>query len=66
MIAEHRHLAEQGIRLVELRLDYIQGTVQLQRLLKDRPCPVIVTCRRAADGGRRRLGIARRAARGGR
>ena len=52
MIAEHRHLAEQGIRLVELRLDYIQGPVQLQRLLKDRPCPVIVTCRRSEDGGR--------------
>ncbi len=52
MIAEHRHLAEQGIGLVELRLDYIQGTVQLQRLLKDRPTPVIVTCRRSEDGGR--------------
>ena len=52
VIAEHRHLAEQGIKLVELRLDYIQGTVQLQRLLKDRPCPVIVTCRRSEDGGR--------------
>ena len=52
VIAEHRHLADQGIELVELRLDYIQGTVQLQRLLKERPCPVIVTCRRAADGGR--------------
>jgi 3-dehydroquinate dehydratase/shikimate dehydrogenase len=52
MIAEHRHLAEQGIGLVELRIDYIQGTVQLQRLLKDRPCPVIITCRRVADGGR--------------
>ena len=52
VIAEHQHLAENGIGLVELRLDYIQGTVQLKRLLKDRPCPVIVTCRRAADGGR--------------
>ncbi len=52
VIAEHRHLTEQGIKLVELRLDYIQGTVQLQRLLKDRPGPVIVTCRRSADGGK--------------
>ncbi|MFM9023752.1 MAG: shikimate dehydrogenase [Planctomycetaceae bacterium] len=52
VIAEHRHLADQGIKLVELRLDYIQGPVQVQRLIKDRPCPVIVTCRRAVDGGR--------------
>lgn len=52
IIAEHKFLAEQGVGLVELRLDYIQGPVQVKRLLKDRPCPVIVTCRRAADGGR--------------
>jgi 3-dehydroquinate dehydratase/shikimate dehydrogenase len=52
MIAEHAHLAEQGIRLVELRLDYIQGPVQVKRLLRERPCPAIVTCRRGSDGGR--------------
>jgi 3-dehydroquinate dehydratase/shikimate dehydrogenase len=52
MIAEHKHLAEQDIRLVELRLDYIQGPVQVKRLLRERPCPAIVTCRRASDGGR--------------
>lgn len=52
VIAEHRHLAENGVPLVELRLDYIQGTVQVKRLLAERPCPVIVTCRRVADGGR--------------
>ncbi len=52
VIAEHKFLAEQGVKLVELRLDYIQGPVQVKRLLRDRPCPVIVTCRRAQDGGR--------------
>ena len=52
MIAEHKHLVENGVRLVELRLDYIQGEVQVRRLLRDRPCPVIVTCRRKNDGGR--------------
>lgn len=52
MIAEHRHLAENGVKLVELRLDYIQGRVQVARLLRERHCPVIVTCRRVADGGR--------------
>ena len=52
MIAEHRHLAEQGAKLVELRLDYINGTVNIRRLLADRPCPVVVTCRRPTDGGK--------------
>ena len=52
MVAEHRHLAEQGAQLVELRLDYIVRSVDLKRLLTDRPCPVIVTCRRPQDGGK--------------
>lgn len=51
MIAEHKHLAEQGAELVELRLDYIQRAVNLKRLLNNRPCPVIITCRREQDGG---------------
>ena len=52
MIAEHRHLVEQGAGLVELRLDYINGEVNLKRLLNDRPGPVIVVCRREEDGGK--------------
>ncbi len=52
LLAEHRHLVELGAPLVELRLDYIQGKVNLKRLLTDRPGPVVATCRRAADGGR--------------
>jgi 3-dehydroquinate dehydratase / shikimate dehydrogenase len=52
MLAEHRHLVEQGAKLVELRLDYISTRVNIQRLLKDRPCPVIVTVRREQDGGK--------------
>ncbi|MDP6447110.1 MAG: shikimate dehydrogenase [Pirellulaceae bacterium] len=51
MMAEHRHLAEQGAELVELRLDYIRRAVNLKRLLQNRPCPVVATCRRAQDGG---------------
>src|SRR5688572_9073000 len=51
MIAEHRHLAEQGAKLVELRLDYIVRAVNLKRLLADKPTPVIITCRREQDGG---------------
>ena len=53
VIAEHKFLAEQGVKLVELRLDYIQGPVQVKRLLRDRPCPVIVTCRRSQDHGQK-------------
>lgn len=52
VIAEHRHLVEQGAKLVELRLDYIEGPVNVRRLLADRPCPVVITCRREQDGGR--------------
>ncbi|TWT77977.1 Shikimate dehydrogenase [Posidoniimonas polymericola] len=52
MLAEHKHLVEQGAKLVELRLDYISTRVNLHRLVVDRPCPVIVTCRREEDGGK--------------
>lgn len=52
VIAEHRHLVEQGARLVELRLDYINGEVNIKRLVTGRPCPVVITCRRPADGGK--------------
>jgi 3-dehydroquinate dehydratase / shikimate dehydrogenase len=52
MIAEHRHLVQQGAELVELRIDYINGEVNLKRLLADRPSPVVITCRRPRDGGK--------------
>jgi 3-dehydroquinate dehydratase/shikimate dehydrogenase len=52
MIAEHKHLAEQGAKLVELRLDYIATPVNLRRLLPERKCPVVITCRREKDGGK--------------
>ncbi len=52
VIAEHKHLVEQGAQLVELRVDYIVRSVDLKRLLTNRPCPVIVACRRPQDGGK--------------
>lgn len=52
MIAEYHHLAEQGVPLVEMRLDYVGRAVDLKRLLAERPCPVIITIRRREDGGR--------------
>jgi 3-dehydroquinate dehydratase/shikimate dehydrogenase len=51
LIAEYKHLAEIGAKLVELRLDYIQSSVNLKRILAERPCPVVITCRRERDGG---------------
>ncbi|MEX2174902.1 MAG: shikimate dehydrogenase [Pirellulaceae bacterium] len=52
LIAEHKHLAETGCKLVELRLDFLMTPPNLKRLLPDRACPVVVTCRREKDGGR--------------
>ncbi len=52
MMAEHKHLAENGAELVELRLDYIRRAVQVKRLLEDRKCPAIMTVRRPKDGGK--------------
>lgn len=52
MIAEHQHLVEMGVELVEMRLDYIRRPVNIKRLLSNRPSPVIITARRPQDGGR--------------
>jgi 3-dehydroquinate dehydratase/shikimate dehydrogenase len=54
IMAEHQHLAEQGAKMVELRLDYVAGRVNIRRLLAERPesCQVIVTARRKEDGGK--------------
>ena len=37
MMAEHRHLAEQGANMVELRLDYVASRVNIRRLLDELP-----------------------------
>ena len=50
MIAEHKHLAEQGAQIVELRLDFILTPINLKRILAERPCPVVITIRRQRDG----------------
>src|SRR3989304_9766695 len=52
VLAEHKQLVEQGAQVVELRLDYISARVNVQRLVKDRPCPVVITVRREQDGGK--------------
>ena len=52
MIEAHRELVDEGARLVELRVDYVGRAVNMTRLTRDRPGPVVVTARRRADGGR--------------
>lgn len=51
MISEQAKLAEDGVKLVELRLDFLRKPPELGRLLPNRPTPVIATARRKADGG---------------
>lgn len=52
VMAEHQALAQRGAKLVELRVDWIARAPDVPRLLKDRPTPVVVTCRRREDGGK--------------
>ncbi len=52
LLAEYHELVKRGAQLVELRLDYVASRLNLQRLLNDRPCPVVITCRREQDGGK--------------
>lgn len=52
MIAEHRHLVENGAQLVELRLDYLNGEPNIKRLVAERPGAVVISCRRRRDGGK--------------
>lgn len=52
VLAEHKHLVNQGAELVELRLDYINGEINLRRLISERPSPVVISCRRQQDGGK--------------
>ncbi|MGL6195969.1 MAG: type I 3-dehydroquinate dehydratase, partial [Thermoguttaceae bacterium] len=51
MISEHVSLADDGVRLVELRLDFLRKDPELGRLLPDRPTAVVATVRRPQDGG---------------
>jgi 3-dehydroquinate dehydratase/shikimate dehydrogenase len=49
---EHSALATKGAELVELRVDYMRKKPDIGLLLKERPTPVVVTCRRRSDRGR--------------
>lgn len=52
MMQEHKSLAEKGAELVELRVDYMRKKPDIGLMLKNRPTPVVVTCRRRSDRGR--------------
>ena len=51
VIEQHRELAGRGVELVEYRLDFLRRPPDVTRLLKDRPTPCIVTCRRREEKG---------------
>ncbi|MEZ6093514.1 MAG: shikimate dehydrogenase [Pirellulaceae bacterium] len=52
MLAELEHVVENGVEMVELRLDYIRRPVDMTRLLHNQKAQIIATCRRPAEGGR--------------
>ena len=52
MQIEIQQAAKQGAQLIELRLDFLAKAPDFKRLLDGRPCPLIATFRRPADGGR--------------
>ncbi len=49
---EIQEAAKRGARMIELRLDFLAKAPDFKRLLADKPCPVVATVRRPADGGR--------------
>jgi 3-dehydroquinate dehydratase/shikimate dehydrogenase len=51
MQAEIEEAAKQGAKLIELRLDFLSKPPDFKALLTNRPCPMIATFRRPADGG---------------
>src|SRR5207237_6639152 len=49
---ELQEAAKRGARMIELRLDFLAKAPDLKRLLANKPCPLVATVRRPADGGR--------------
>src|SRR5262245_27591187 len=52
MQVEIQEAAKQGARLIELRLDFLKKAPDFNRLLANKPCPMIATVRRPPDGGK--------------
>jgi 3-dehydroquinate dehydratase / shikimate dehydrogenase len=49
--AEVREAHRQGAGLIEIRLDWLRMAPDFKRILAEKPCPLIATCRRFEDGG---------------
>src|SRR6516225_7260721 len=49
---EIQEAAKRGAGMIELRLDFLAKAPDFKRLLDKKPCPVVATVRRPADGGR--------------
>ncbi len=49
---EIQEAAKRGARMIELRLDFLAKAPDFKRLLGNKPCPLVATVRRPADGGR--------------
>src|SRR5438094_5065821 len=49
---EIQEAAKRGAKLIELRLDFLAKAPDFKRLLHNKPCPMIATVRRPAEGGR--------------
>src|SRR5437660_2534017 len=49
---EIQEAARRGARLIELRLDFLAKAPDFKRLLDKKPCAMVATVRRPADGGR--------------
>lgn len=52
MLIEIQEAARRDARMIELRLDFLAKAPDFQRLLENKPCPMVATVRRVEDGGR--------------
>jgi 3-dehydroquinate dehydratase/shikimate dehydrogenase len=52
MQLEIQEAARRGATMIELRLDFLAKAPDFKRLLANKPCPLVATVRRQADGGR--------------
>ena len=52
ILIEIQEAFKRGARLIELRLDFLAKAPDFKRLLVDKPCPMVATIRRPAEGGR--------------
>lgn len=51
VLMEIQEAARQGVKFIEVRLDFLARAPDFQRLLENKPCPMLATVRRPVDGG---------------